>query len=92
MEGKMSIKVTKPTKEELEKLGIDKWSSWGCGESVFDWEYSDNEDAYIFEGQVTVITPEGEVKFEAGDLVHFPKGLSCTWVVEKPVRKAYKFS
>jgi len=31
------------------------------------------------------------VSFAAGDLVVFPKGLSCVWQVKKPVRKYYVF-
>ena len=88
----MKIKVSKPSKEELENLGIDSWNSWSCEVSTFDWEYSSNEDAYVFEGKVTVTTPEGEITFGAGDLVHFPRGLACTWKVEEPIRKVYRFS
>ena len=46
----------------------------------------------VLEGQVTVETEDGKkVKFGKGDFVTFPKGLSCTWIVEKPVRKHYNF-
>ncbi len=87
----MEITVKKPTQEELESLGIKSWGTWECEKSIFDWTYSDKETCYIYEGKVTVRTDEGEVSFQSGDLVVFPKGLSCTWSVEEPVRKAYKF-
>ena len=87
----MQISVKKPTQEELDTLGIKNWGSWECDASTFDWEYSDKETCYLYEGKVTVKTSEGEVSFGAGDLVVFPKGLKCTWKVAEPVRKAYKF-
>lgn len=89
----MEIKVSRPSKEELGKLGIDAWSPWSCDVETFDWEYSSNEDAYVFEGKVTVTTPEGEsISIKTGDLVHFPKGLVCTWKIEEPIRKVYRLS
>ena len=87
----MEITVKKPTQEELEVLNVKSWGTWECEKSVFDWTYADREIAYLYEGKVTVKTPAGEVSFGAGDLVTFPKGLSCTWTVEEPVRKVYKF-
>jgi len=87
----MKIEVKKPTKQELDQLGITNWGTWECEVSTFDWTYSDREVAYLFEGKVKVKTSEQEVSFGAGDLVTFPKGLSCTWMVEEPVRKVYKF-
>ena len=36
-----------------------------------------------YEGKTTHI--------EAGMLVHFPKGLECTWAVSEPIQKYYKF-
>jgi uncharacterized cupin superfamily protein len=42
---------------------------------------------------VKVTTPAGEaVEFGAGDLVTFPRGLTCTWEVRKPIRKHYRFT
>ncbi|MBU0634122.1 MAG: cupin domain-containing protein [Candidatus Omnitrophica bacterium] len=87
----MEISVKKPTPEELDELGIKNWSPWECDISIFDWEYSDRETAYVYAGKVKVRTDSGEVSIEKGDLVTFPKGLKCTWKVEKPLRKVYKF-
>jgi len=85
------IKITRPDDEELKKLGIDSWSTWECEPSTFDWEYSDKETAYVFDGKVKVKTPTGEVEINKGDLVEFPEGLKCTWTVIEPIRKVYKF-
>lgn len=85
------IKKEKPSKDDLEKLGISSWNSWGCDESVFDWEYDDEEWAYVLEGKVVVKTPSGEVEINPGDLVKFPKGLKCTWDVKKKIKKVYTF-
>lgn len=85
------IKVERPSEEELNSLGINKWSSWECEKSTFDWEYDDDETCYVFEGKVKVKTPSGEVEFGKGNLVKFPKGLKCTWKVIERIRKVYKF-
>ena len=87
----MEIKVEKPTKEELDKLGIDNWGSWSCEPSTFDWQYSSTEVAYVFEGKVNVKTDAGEVEINKGDLVTFPKGLKCTWNVIEKINKVYTF-
>jgi len=86
------IKIEKPTREKLEQLGVDSWSPWGCQPSTFDWEYDTDETAYVLEGKVKVKTSSGEVEINKGDLVHFPKGLKCTWEVLEKIRKVYKFS
>ena len=86
------ITVKKPTQQELDALDIKSWSPWSCGVSKFDWEYSDEEMCYIFEGQVTVTTAIETVEINAGDLVTFPKGLKCSWDIKKAIRKVYKFN
>jgi uncharacterized cupin superfamily protein len=36
--------------------------------------------------------PDGKsVEIKAGDLVTFPKGLSCVWDIKEPIRKHYTF-
>lgn len=86
------IKIEKATPELLEKLNVESWGQWGCEVSKFDWEYDAQETCYLYEGQVKVTTPDGEVaNFGAGDIVVFPKGLKCTWDVTTPVRKKFKF-
>ncbi len=88
---KMKIKVEKPTEEQIKSLGIENWSPWECEPSSFDWQYPDNETAYVFEGHVIVRTEDGETEINGGDLVHFPKGMKCTWTVKEKIRKVYTF-
>ena len=87
----MKIIVKKPTPKELKDLDVKNWGIWECAKSTFEWTYSDKETCYIYEGKVMVKTDEGQVSFQSGDLVVFPKGLTCIWKVEEPVRKVYKF-
>ena len=85
------IIVKQSTKEELEALGIDNWGIWTCGVSRFDWEYTEKETCYFFEGEVIVKTDNEQVEIKAGDLVIFPKGLKCVWDIKKSVKKVYIF-
>ncbi|HTY25816.1 MAG TPA: cupin domain-containing protein [Desulfomonilaceae bacterium] len=86
------IKKEKPDKSKLDALDIRNWSPWECEPSSFPWEYDETETAYVFEGRVTVETPEGEkVEVGPGDLVTFPKGLKCNWTIHEKIRKVYKF-
>ena len=88
----MEIKVEKLSQDELKKRGVEGWPIWTKEVSKFPWTYDSIEECLILEGQVTVETEDGKkVKFGKGDFVTFPKGLSCTWIVEKPVRKHYNF-
>ena len=64
---------------------------WTCGVSEFDWHYENEETCLVVEGEVSVGYGSKSMSFAAGDLVVFPKGLSCVWNVKKPVRKHYMF-
>jgi uncharacterized cupin superfamily protein len=86
----MKIRQKKIEQEKV-KSTIKNWNSWGCEPSTFEWEYDDNETAYVFEGQVIVKTPTQEVEIKGGQLVQFPKGLKCTWKVIQPIKKVYTF-
>ena len=85
------ITIEKPDPQKLDQLGVPQWSIWEKEPSTFDWHYDDRETCYLLEGEVTVTTDKGEVSFGKGDLVTFPKGLSCTWQIKKAVRKHYQF-
>ena len=88
----MEIKIEKASKDKLEQMGVFSWPIWEKEASKFDWHYDDKETCYLLEGDVIVTTKDGkEVTFGAGDLVVFPKGLSCVWNIKKPVRKHYNF-
>lgn len=93
MEGRAAIKieVRKPTQEEVGKLGAKGWPIWECEPSSFDYHYDEKETCLVLEGQVTVEAQDHKVSFGPGDLVVFPKGLDCKWMVSKAVKKHYKF-
>lgn len=87
----MRISVEKATPERTKALGTASWPIWTCEISEFYWSYDEQETCHVLEGEVEVVMAEGRVKFGAGDVVVFPKGLSCRWIVTRPVRKHYKF-
>ncbi|OWM65714.1 uncharacterized protein LOC116200149 [Punica granatum] len=94
VEEKLGIKIERnPPDSKLTQLGVRSWPKWGCPPSKFPWTYSAKETCYLLEGKVKV-TPDGAneaVQIGAGDLVVFPKGMSCTWDVSVAVDKHYKF-
>jgi uncharacterized cupin superfamily protein len=85
------MRVWQPTKEEIEKT--NQWGTWTKEESEFDWSYDETETCYILEGEASVMDNAGHsVRFKAGDMVEFKKGLTCTWKINKAIRKRYNFS
>jgi uncharacterized cupin superfamily protein len=90
----MKIEIeSNPSEDRLKKLGVEKWHIWEKEVSEFPWYYDETETCYILEGSV-IVTPEGgePVEIQKGDLVIFPKGMSCTWKITKAIRKHYNFS
>jgi uncharacterized cupin superfamily protein len=88
----MMVKVRRLSEKELKKMGVFEWPIWEKEVSRFPWIYDNIEECYFLEGEVMVETEDGKtVRFGKGDFVSFPKGLSCTWNVKKPVRKHYNF-
>ncbi|KAI5641852.1 hypothetical protein M9H77_00076 [Catharanthus roseus] len=91
---KSGIKIIKnPPESKLTDLGVRSWPKWGCDPSKFPWTYSSRETCFLLKGKVKVY-PDGcdeAVEIGAGDLVEFPKGMSCTWDVSETVDKHYKF-
>lgn len=85
------ILVEKPSAGRLKELKVTSWPIWEKEVSTFEWQYDEAEVCFFLAGEVTVRTKEGEVKFGRGDLVTFPKGLDCTWIVRSPVKKHYRF-
>ncbi|KAG8064668.1 hypothetical protein GUJ93_ZPchr0004g39230 [Zizania palustris] len=95
---KLGIRVERnPPESRLSELGVRQWPKWGCEKSKFPWTYSAKETCYLLQGKVKVYpdgTGGGEedfVEIAAGDLVVFPKGMSCTWDVAEAVDKHYMF-
>ncbi len=87
----MKIEVTTPTQQEVSKMDFSSWGTWECPVSTFPWSYDAKETCYILDGHVVVETQDQKVEFKKGDIVIFPKGLSCKWTVLKPVKKYYRF-
>lgn len=86
------IITKKMSLEDAKELGIDSWARWECGPSTFDWSYSEQEAAYIFEGEVIVKANGEDTLIKAGMLVSFPKGMKCIWDVKITIKKAYTFN
>ena len=84
--------VHNPSQAELDALGVFSWPIWAKEASTFPWKYDSQEICYFLDGDV-VVTPKGgePVTMGAGDLVTFPKGMSCTWLIKDDVRKHYHF-
>ena len=86
------IKVEQPSSSRLDELKVKEWPIWNKEPSTFNWSYDSAETCYFLEGEVVVKTNLGETALAKGDLVTFPKGLSCTWNIKKAVKKHYSFS
>ncbi|XP_058188431.1 uncharacterized protein LOC131306174 [Rhododendron vialii] len=94
---KSGVKVHRnPPESKLAQLGVRNWPKWGCPPSKFPWTYDSKETCYLLKGKVKVYPAgsnkeEEAVEISAGDLVEFPKGMSCTWDVSETVDKHYNF-
>lgn len=91
MDNMISVERNVPP-AKLEVLWVEHWPTWSKEESEFEWTYEEKEMCYILSGEATV-TPHGEgeaVTFKRGDLIIFPKGMSCTWKITKAINKHYK--
>nr|CAB3447258.1 unnamed protein product [Digitaria exilis] len=92
--GGLSISVERnPPESRLLQLGVKSWPKWGCPTGKFPVKFDARQTCYLLKGKVRAhIKGSSEcVEFGAGDLVVFPKGLSCTWDVVAAVDKYYKF-
>ena len=86
------VKIEKLAQEKLKEMGVFSWPIWEKEVSCFDWSYDSTEVCYLLEGNVVVKTKDGsQAQFGKGDLVTFPKGLSCQWDIKEAVRKHYTF-
>jgi uncharacterized cupin superfamily protein len=81
-----------PSEAKLDVMGIYGWPVWSKEVSNFPWKYDRQETCYILDGEV-IVTPDGgePVEIVAGDLVTFPKGMSCTWDIKEDIKKHYNF-
>ena len=81
-----------PSEAKLDVMGIYGWPVWSKEVSTFPWSYDRQESCYILEGRV-IATPDGgePVEIIEGDMVTFPKGMSCTWDIKEDIKKHYNF-
>ena len=81
-----------PSEAKLDVMGIYGWPVWSKEVSTFPWSYDRQESCYILEGRV-IVTPDGgePVEIIEGDMVTFPKGMSCTWDIKEDIKKHYNF-
>jgi len=84
-------KFPSPARQEVER--IDRWPTWKCQSEEFDWRYDMTEVAYVLDGEATIIPADGRktVTIKRGDVVTFPKGMECTWIIGEKFQKHYKF-
>lgn len=81
-----------PSQQRLDELGVSDWEIWEKAVFAFPWHYDATETCYFLQGDV-VVTPEGgePVQMGRGDLVTFPKGMSCHWDIRQAVKKHFIF-
>lgn len=81
-----------PAADQLTALNVYNWPIWTKEVSSFPWTYDEEETCLFLQGEV-IVTPDGgePVKMGKGDLVTFPKGMSCHWEIIQPVEKHYRF-
>ena len=83
-----------PSDALLEQMGVASWPTWEKEVSVFPWDFTTTETAFILDGECEMTPEDGSASttFKAGDLVVFPLGWKCTWEVKKALRKHYQHS
>ena len=81
-----------PSSAKLDVMHVDSWPIWEKEVSEFPWTYDQSETCYILTGEVLVTPESGKpVLIKESDLVNFPKGMTCTWKIIRPIRKHYLF-
>ena len=73
------------------QYGIKNWPIWESEASNFSWNYREKEICLIIEGEAKIKTEAEEIYIiKSGDLVEFPKGISCEWHIIKSLKKHYR--
>src|SRR5262245_4316025 len=63
---------------------------WSCTAGKFKWVFRWDEFVHVLEGEVTIREENGPTHtLKAGDVAHFPLGLTTFWHVSKFVRKFF---
>lgn len=87
----MKINIEKLNEVAFKSRNVESWPVWEKEVSDFQWEYAETEECYILKGEADIITDKATYTISAKDFVTFYKGLSCRWVIRKPIRKHYNF-
>ena len=72
------------------QYGIKRWPIWECEPSKFQWNYEEKETCLIIKGEAKIKIDNKILKISAGDLIIFPKGLTCYWEIIKPIKKHFR--
>ena len=73
------------------QYGIKNWPIWEREPSIFQWNYNEKEICLIIEGEASIKTEGGKIYIiKSGDLVEFPKGISCELQITKKIKKHYR--
>jgi uncharacterized cupin superfamily protein len=73
------------SKDKLTSVGF-----WTCTAGKFKWTYTWDEFVHILEGEVTIREESGATHtLKAGDVAHFPRGLTTYWHVPRFVKKFF---
>ena len=63
---------------------------WDCTAGRFRWNFGWDEFIHVLEGQVTISQTGGPtITLQAGDMAHFPLGVTAEWFVPRYVRKVF---
>ena len=61
---------------------------WHCTAGSFRWFYDEDETILLLDGGMTLCFDDGSTRVcAAGEMVFFPAGTTCVWVIEQEVRK-----
>jgi|SRR5579862_869175 len=61
---------------------------WECTAGTFNWNYAKDEILFVVSGEANLVNEKGHTRrFGPGDVVFFPAGTACTWVVHDRIRK-----
>jgi uncharacterized protein len=61
---------------------------WECTAGRFEWHYKKDEILFVVSGEAIITTAQAkEFRMGPGDVVFFPAGTSCTWLIKDRIRK-----
>ena len=74
-------KATEEQKKEFEKLR-EKRQEVGSS----DWYFDEKTVCLLLEGKAVIDHYGERIPVEAGDLLTFPQGFRCQWIILEPIR------